>query len=121
MRADERNDFIYNSAKLLVDPEGTGKYDSLSEQEYKAEIDIYWNANDPLFLTKYNERLLEHYSRVAYANLRFGFNDIPGWKTDRGEVYVRYGEPLNKTRFRPQFGGSGRAESNTRSNLKSGI
>jgi GWxTD domain-containing protein len=103
MKPEERNDFIYNSAKMLIDPTNSGKYDSLSENDFKTKIELYWKANDPLYLTKYNERLLEHYSRVAYANLRFSYKDTPGWKTDRGEVYIRYGEPVSKTRLRAQY------------------
>ena len=51
--------------------------------------------NDPLNLTPYNERLLEHYSRVAYANLFFQPENkkVEGWQTDRGRVYILYGEP----------------------------
>jgi len=55
----------------------------------------FWREMDPLFLTSYNERQLEHYSRVAIANLRYGIpeKDIPGWKTDRGKTLIKYGIP----------------------------
>ena len=33
----------------------------------------FWNKNDPLFLTNHNERRMEHYGRVAYANLRLAY------------------------------------------------
>src|SRR5271166_4123453 len=35
---------------------------------------------------------IEHYRRIAYANERFG-SAIPGWKTDRGRIYITYGPP----------------------------
>ena len=89
---------------MLVDPTETGKLDSLSDEKFKKIIDNYWKFSDPLFITEYNERLLEHYSRVAYADLRFGFKDTAGWKTDRGEVYLRYGEPLFKYKERGEIG-----------------
>jgi len=55
----------------------------------------YWAGKDPMFLTKENERMLEHLGRFAYANLRFSVPrlNIEGWKTDRGKTYIRYGKP----------------------------
>ena len=34
----------------------------------------------------------EHYRRIKYTNDRFG-TKIPGWKTDRGRIYIQYGPP----------------------------
>ncbi len=55
-----------------------------------------WKVRDPLFLTRVNERLMEHYRRVAYANLLFGnpFREVEGWHTAKGKVFIRYGRPL---------------------------
>ncbi len=57
--------------------------------------DRFWKKKDPLFLTPENERLLEHISRVAYAQMRFGVPalHVEGWQTDRGRTYIRYGRP----------------------------
>jgi len=54
-----------------------------------------WAPEDPLLLTPTNERLMEHYQRVAYANLRFSEDAEMrgGWESDRGRVYIRYGAP----------------------------
>ena len=73
---------------LLADPDSTAP-DRVAIREF-------WTGRDPLFLTEYNERLLEHCRRVAYANLRFGdpLKGIPGWMTDKGQVYIRYGHPI---------------------------
>ncbi len=68
-------------------------------------VQSFWKSRDPLYLTEYNERLLEHYGRVAYTNLRFGKPEkgIEGWHTDQGKIYVRYGAPLSKTRTCADF------------------
>jgi len=60
-------------------------------------------------MTDFNERLLEHYSRVAFANLHFSVPKMgkTGWKTDRGEAVLRYGEPINFMRIRPSMGEGG--------------
>ncbi|MFZ5517598.1 MAG: GWxTD domain-containing protein [Candidatus Zhuqueibacterota bacterium] len=69
-------------------------------------LENVWMSKDPLFLTEFNERKLEHFSRVAYANLRYSFPDrgIEGWQTDRGKVLIRYGSPAFKYRTRPYIG-----------------
>ncbi|RKY88251.1 hypothetical protein DRQ09_03165 [candidate division KSB1 bacterium] len=66
--------------------------------------ELYWKQRTPSFLEGYNERKIEHYSRFAYVNLRFGDPEkgLTGWKTDRGEVFLRYGEPLKVTRTRAE-------------------
>ncbi|MFC1557409.1 GWxTD domain-containing protein [candidate division KSB1 bacterium] len=55
----------------------------------------FWYGKDPLFMTGFNERKIEHYCRVIEANLRFSKPDknIIGWKTDRGRIWIRYGKP----------------------------
>ena len=55
----------------------------------------FWFGKDPLYLTSVNERLLEQCRRVAYANLRFSDPTLgrEGWQTDRGQIYIRYGDP----------------------------
>ena len=67
---------------------------------------VYWRKRDPLYLTDYNERLMEHWARIAYADLRFSdpVRGIRGWQTDRGRVYIRYGPPLKQVRTRPWIG-----------------
>lgn len=57
-----------------------------------------WAPDDPYAMTPTNERLMEHYHRVAYANLRFGepLRQEDGWQTDRGTVYVLYGAPSER-------------------------
>ncbi len=63
----------------------------------------FWGRRDPLLLTPFNERRMEHYGRVAYANLRFSRPEegVPGWKTEQGQVYIRYGRYLGRTVLRP--------------------
>ena len=58
----------------------------------------FWKKQDPLFLTPYNERRMEHYGRIAYANLRFASvrKRMPGWQTDMGKAYIRFGRYLRR-------------------------
>ena len=67
----------------------------------------FWRKRDPLYLTAFSERRMEHYGRVAYANLRYGqrFRGIPGWQTDRGKAHIKFGRYLNKKAKRLEIPG----------------
>jgi GWxTD domain-containing protein len=53
----------------------------------------FWSRFDPTPGTARNERMEEYYFRVAFANERYGRMRDSGWRTDRGEVFIRFGEP----------------------------
>lgn len=109
MNYEERDDFVYNSVVKIITPAYGDEIENLTKQEIEYAIERFWKVSNPLLLSEFNERLLEHYSRMAYANLYFGVPKlgIEGWKTDRGEVYIRYGEPLYKSKTRPFLSNSG--------------
>ena len=50
-------------------------------------------ASDPNSATPQNESLEKYFHRIDVANLRYSEPKIPGWKTERGEVYITLGEP----------------------------
>ncbi len=52
----------------------------------------FWKKRDPTPGTDINEALEEHLRRIRYVNAEFGSVD-PGWKTDRGRIYIKYGDP----------------------------
>lgn len=60
----------------------------------------FWQLTDPLYITDWNERQLEHMARVAYADLRFAEPSTGrrGWETDRGVIFIRYGPPTEIAR-----------------------
>jgi GWxTD domain-containing protein len=53
----------------------------------------FMRATDPDSTTEQNEALNEYFSRLIAANARFRQEGIPGWRTDRGEVYITLGDP----------------------------
>jgi GWxTD domain-containing protein len=53
----------------------------------------FWRSSDPNSATGNNEALDNYFRRVALANLRFRDEGVLGWRTDRGEVLIRLGEP----------------------------
>jgi len=65
-----------------------------SDRERDLFIETFWRRRDPVPVTPENEFKIEHERRIAYANKRFGrVVPKPGWKTDRGRMYIILGEP----------------------------
>lgn len=63
-----------------------------TDEEREQFIQQFWVRRDPTPDSLENEYREEHYRRIAYANERYA-SGIPGWKTDRGRVYIAYGPP----------------------------
>ena len=53
----------------------------------------FYRSSDPSPATPQNEPLDKYFHRIDIANLRYSEPKNPGWKTDRGEVYITLGEP----------------------------
>lgn len=63
-----------------------------TDEERENFIENFWRRRDPNPDTEENEYREEYYERIAYANEHFT-SGIPGWKTDRGRVYISWGKP----------------------------
>ena len=63
-----------------------------SDEEREQFIEQFWLRRDPTPDSVENEFREEHYRRIAYANERFS-SGKPGWKTDRGRIYIAWGPP----------------------------
>lgn len=63
---------------------------------------VWFRARDPLYLSDANERRVEHFTRVALAELLFGEAAAGnrGWETERGRILVRYGVPRSRWQVR---------------------
>lgn len=68
-------------------------FEALSTDEERQQfIEQFWLRRDPTPDTIQNEFQEEHYRRIAYANEHFT-SGIPGWRTDRGRIYILWGPP----------------------------
>lgn len=63
-----------------------------TDEERENFIENFWRRRDPNPDTEENEYREEYYERIAYANEKFA-SGIPGWKTDRGRIYIAWGKP----------------------------
>jgi GWxTD domain-containing protein len=64
-----------------------------NNQDRDRFIEEFWQRRDPTPDTVENEFKEEHYGRIAYANMHFGWQKVHGWETDRGRIYIFFGPP----------------------------
>ena len=77
----------------IISDEERKTFKNLNTDEDREQfIEQFWLRRDPTPDTVENEFKEEHYRRIAYANERFA-SGIPGWKTDRGRIYITFGPP----------------------------
>ena len=77
---------------IITNEERTAFKALKTDEEREQFIEQFWLRRDPTPDTVDNEFKEEHYARIAYANERFA-SGIPGWKTDRGRIYIIWGKP----------------------------
>jgi GWxTD domain-containing protein len=75
----------------IISDEERKAFMSLSnDEEREAFIENFWQRRNPNPDSPENEFREEHYRRIAYANEHFAAGK-PGWKTDRGRIYIMWG------------------------------
>ena len=102
-RADETTDraaywkkWLNEDVVYIITNEEKAIFQKLTTPEEKESfIEQFWLRRDPDPRTPVNEFKEEHYRRIAYANEHFA-SGIPGWKTDRGRIYIMWGPPDEK-------------------------
>jgi GWxTD domain-containing protein len=77
---------------IITDEERQAFKQLSNDEERDQFIEAFWQRRDPTPDTEENEYKEEHYQRIAYANEHFAAG-IPGWKSDRGRIYIMYGKP----------------------------
>jgi GWxTD domain-containing protein len=73
-----------------------------TDSEREQFIEAFWERRNPNPGSAYNEYKEEYYRRIAYANEHYS-SGIPGWKTDRGRIYIMYG-PADEIDSHPSGG-----------------
>jgi len=79
-------------AYIITDEERSAFKRLQTDDEREQFIENFWLRRDPTPDTVENEFKEEHYRRIAYANEHFA-SGIPGWKADRGRIYITFGPP----------------------------
>jgi len=85
--------WLENDVAYIITNEERKAFKALATDEERENfIESFWRRRDPDPDTEENEYREEYYERIAYANEKFT-SGIPGWKTDRGRVYIAWGKP----------------------------
>jgi GWxTD domain-containing protein len=77
---------------IITDEEAKSFKNLSNDEERDAFIEQFWLRRNPNPDSPENEFREEHYRRIAYANEHFAAGK-PGWKTDRGHIYISFGKP----------------------------
>ncbi len=95
--------WLDEDVRWIITDEERSAFKQLSNDEERDQfIEAFWQRRDPTPDTIENEFKEEHYRRIAYANEHFPAG-IPGWKTDRGRMYIIYG-PADEIESHPSGG-----------------
>ena len=87
---------------IITDEEKRAFKQLKTDEERQQFVEQFWLRRDPTPDTEENEYKEEHYRRIAYANDHYA-SGIPGWKTDRGRIYIAYG-PADEIDSHPSGG-----------------
>jgi GWxTD domain-containing protein len=87
------NKWVNEDVRWIISDQELSAFKSLSNDEERDQfIENFWLRRNPNPDSPENEFREEHYARIAYANDHFAAGK-PGWRTDRGHIYIAYGKP----------------------------
>lgn len=95
----EKSKYLYKAdlairpMRYILSEEEFDYASDLGYDELKKWMDAYWAKRDPTPKTDYNELEVEYFKRVQKANDKFNLRYKEGWETDRGKIFILYGEP----------------------------
>ena len=95
--------WISEEVPYIITDEEKKSFKNLSTDDEREQfIESFWERRNPNPGSPENEFKEEYYRRIAYANEHYA-SGIPGWKTDRGRIYIMYG-PADETDSHPSGG-----------------
>ncbi len=94
----QREKALYEDISLIATPEEIASYRAIPDRDVDAFLDAFWIRKDPFGTTGGSQRRAEHYRRVWHARTFFGRYKYPF--DQRGEIYIRYGEPDYRSTWR---------------------
>jgi GWxTD domain-containing protein len=108
------SDWLNSDVPYIITPDERAAFVKLGTNEEREQfIEHFWQARNPDPDLDENSYKEEHYRRIAYANEHFS-SGVPGWRTDRGHIYILWGppdeidsHPTGGTYDRPMWQGGG--------------
>jgi GWxTD domain-containing protein len=91
----EYKKWVDEDVRWIITDQELQAFKSLGNDEERDQfIENFWLRRNPNPDSPENEYREEHYARIAYANEHFAAGK-PGWRTDRGHIYIAFGKPDN--------------------------
>ena len=87
---------------IITDGERKAFKQLSNDEERDQFMEAFWQRRNPNPDSEDNEFKDEHYRRIEYANDHFAAG-IPGWRTDRGRMYIKFG-PADEVDSHPSGG-----------------
>jgi GWxTD domain-containing protein len=102
--SEEEIDNLWEKSKYASTPQEIKRYPQKAGIEAKRQFMFdFWKNRDKASTTPGEDTFRQYLSRVETSNQRFGSSSKKGWKTDRGRVFILYGEPSEIERFPNQM------------------
>ncbi|HKO19710.1 MAG TPA: TIGR03435 family protein, partial [Acidobacteriaceae bacterium] len=90
---DEYKNWLEQDVRWIITPDERAAFMKLAnDRERDLFVQRFWQRRNPTPTASDNPFKAEHYRRISYANGHFAEGQ-PGWMTDRGRIYVVYGNP----------------------------
>jgi GWxTD domain-containing protein len=86
-------DLAIEYLKYIANGDSIKHYRDKPFEEKQDFFKRFWQQNDPNPDTEENELMIEYYQRLNFANENFSATGIRGWLTDRGRIYIKFGQP----------------------------
>ncbi len=97
-------DVAIDMLHFIVDKETIKKLSNGTKAEREKKFRDFWKKRDPTPETQYNELMAEYYRRIDYAYENFTTENVVGYESDQGEIYIKFGPPKNIERKFPSSG-----------------
>lgn len=119
--SEEELDNLFEKSRYIAVNSEINQYESLTSAQAKRDfLDNFWKKRDSNPSTERNEYYEDYFQRIDYANKNYSRIKIPGWKTDRGRIYVQYGPPSEINRY-PNVGNKKPYEVWIYNNIEGGV
>ncbi len=86
-------------AKYLASDEEKRLFETLDLTGKRAFLEQFWSKRSRITGAPFTDSRKKYLRRVKAANQRFSNPQGPGWKTDRGRIFVTYGNPDDIERY----------------------
>ena len=104
----EYRKWVDEDTRWIITDQELAAFKALNNDEERDKfIENFWQRRNPTPGSKENPYRAAYYQRIAYANEHLAAAGTPGWRTDRGHIYIAYGKP-DSTDDHPASGGDGR-------------